>query len=562
MKTRLLLLTILLFLSTILKANNGDAKKIKPLTTTAISDPNFEQALIDLGYDNVIDGQVLTANISGLTSLDVSDPLNNGNLPNVTVKITDLTGIEDFLALETLKVGLNSISTINLSANVLLKELWVNSNTLSSIDITSNVQLEIVYINGNQISNIDLSQNLALIEFYGTANLLTTIDVSNNVNLIKLQCAENQIKILDVSNNLSLTHLNTHLNLIENIDVSLNTSLKLLQCNNNNLKTLNIANGNNSNMGLWAHANPVLTCIQADSNAGPPAGNTQIDSQTSFNTDCSSVWTINTNTTTTAALLAITPSIDTDGSGGITLAEAAAYTGILDLSGSGITDVEGLQAFISITTLDVSGNGITDISPLTGLTATIIQRSFGQSQMVSTNTMALEELIVSNNNLEGANLDGLINLKIVDLNNNPDLITVSIQNGNNANITSFKSTNSPKLTCILVDDVNANYLTTWNIDATSVFVTDEEDCRTRVLSINEESLSTSITFYPNPVKDFLTIKLSNQLELKEIEIINLIGKKVMISKEEKVNLYNLPIGVYILKIVTNKGIVTRKIIKE
>jgi hypothetical protein len=33
---------------------------------TAIPDPIFEQALIDLGHDDVLDGQVLTANIEKL----------------------------------------------------------------------------------------------------------------------------------------------------------------------------------------------------------------------------------------------------------------------------------------------------------------------------------------------------------------------------------------------------------------------------------------------------------------------------------------------------------------
>ena len=40
---------------------------------TLITDPNFEQALIDLGYDTApINGSVPTANISSVTSLDVN----------------------------------------------------------------------------------------------------------------------------------------------------------------------------------------------------------------------------------------------------------------------------------------------------------------------------------------------------------------------------------------------------------------------------------------------------------------------------------------------------------
>ncbi|MDN6280424.1 MAG: hypothetical protein L0J45_05415 [Psychroflexus sp.] len=52
---------------------------------TEIPDPNFEQALIDLGLDNSLNGLVITANIEDVTSLDVN-----------SMNITDLTGIEDF----------------------------------------------------------------------------------------------------------------------------------------------------------------------------------------------------------------------------------------------------------------------------------------------------------------------------------------------------------------------------------------------------------------------------------------------------------------------------------
>ena len=40
---------------------------------TFVPDDNFEQALIDLGYDDVLDNYVVTDNISGVTSLDVGE---------------------------------------------------------------------------------------------------------------------------------------------------------------------------------------------------------------------------------------------------------------------------------------------------------------------------------------------------------------------------------------------------------------------------------------------------------------------------------------------------------
>ena len=55
---------------------------------TMIPDPNFEQALIDLGIDNVLDGSVSTSNINTVTELNVN-----------SMNISDLTGIEDFTSL-------------------------------------------------------------------------------------------------------------------------------------------------------------------------------------------------------------------------------------------------------------------------------------------------------------------------------------------------------------------------------------------------------------------------------------------------------------------------------
>ena len=58
---------------------------------TRIPDANFEQQLINLGYDNALDGGVATANILSVQSLNIS----NSN-------ISDLSGIHDFVALENL----------------------------------------------------------------------------------------------------------------------------------------------------------------------------------------------------------------------------------------------------------------------------------------------------------------------------------------------------------------------------------------------------------------------------------------------------------------------------
>ena len=62
---------------------------------TSIPDSMFEKMLISQGIDSGIpDGKVLTSNINTLKSLNIS------NQNDATNRITDLTGIGDFIALE------------------------------------------------------------------------------------------------------------------------------------------------------------------------------------------------------------------------------------------------------------------------------------------------------------------------------------------------------------------------------------------------------------------------------------------------------------------------------
>ena len=89
--------------------------------------------MIDLGYDTApIDGQVLTADIEGVTNLDV----NNKN-------IADLTGIEGFIALTDLRCELNQLTSLDVSNNTALTNLNCTFNQLTSLDVSNNTALTI-----------------------------------------------------------------------------------------------------------------------------------------------------------------------------------------------------------------------------------------------------------------------------------------------------------------------------------------------------------------------------------------------------------------------------------
>ena len=128
---------------------------------TYVPDDKFEQALIDLGYDTTLDDYVLTANISGVTDLDVSNK-----------EISDLTGIEAFSALTNLNCEINKLTALDVSANTALNELHCPSNQLTSLDVSSNTALTELHCNDNQLTYLNMRNGVTvqLNEFYATNN--------------------------------------------------------------------------------------------------------------------------------------------------------------------------------------------------------------------------------------------------------------------------------------------------------------------------------------------------------------------------------------------------------
>lgn len=162
---------------------------------TYVPDDAFEQALIDKGYDNVLDDYVTTANISGVTHLDVSPCIScsNGN-------IQDLTGIEGFTALEELFCGRNKLNTLDLSQNTALKKLYCWDNQLTSVDISQCTLLEILEVNMNQLTILDVSQNTALTNLLCGQNNLTNLNLTQNVDLKIVDASNNQLSSVDIRN--------------------------------------------------------------------------------------------------------------------------------------------------------------------------------------------------------------------------------------------------------------------------------------------------------------------------------------------------------------------------
>jgi len=154
---------------------------------TSIPDVNFEQALINYGYDFVFDGFVETSAIDTVTDLTI----NNND-------ISDLTGIESFIALQSLFCYDNHLSTLNLVNNTQLFEVTCSNNNLTSIDLRNGNNSGLWYfmsINNPSLTCIDVD-DVVYCEYNFAVDSWTTFSdncfpthvngVTNNKKLIRV----------------------------------------------------------------------------------------------------------------------------------------------------------------------------------------------------------------------------------------------------------------------------------------------------------------------------------------------------------------------------------------
>ncbi len=143
--------------------------------------------------------------------------------------------------------------------------------------------------NKNSLTSLDVSKNSQLKELWCSLNSLRQLDVSKNKKLELLSCTHNYLLTkLDVSKNTNLKILSCFRNSLKELDVSKNSQLNDLGCSHNSLTKLNVANGNNSNITEFSAENNSLTCIKVDKNFTPPTSWKKDDDASWHNdgTDC------------------------------------------------------------------------------------------------------------------------------------------------------------------------------------------------------------------------------------------------------------------------------------
>ncbi|MCM8567755.1 T9SS type A sorting domain-containing protein [Gramella jeungdoensis] len=474
-----------------------------------IPDPNFEQALIDLGIDSdgVVNTSILRSDAETVRTLNISDPINNQDLPSVYAKIQDLTGIEAFINLSELNASNNDVGIVNLENNSLLINLYLRDcSNLRFLDLSKNTKLVTLDVGRSRLSGTINLDNLSNLEYlYLQANRdITSLNVSNNTKLKVLWCSWNQLTELNVSQNFHLQELWMHNNKIEDIDVSNNTSLKILsvrnngisklnltsntlledlQCNGNNLSSLDLSNqpihtlyaydnaflssldlrnGNNMNLNVFEVGNtPQLDCINADGNISQA----MLDSGKGFSEDCGDfIYVPDANFE--QALIDL--GIDSDGVVNTSVLKAdVEIVTILNLNNPAnnqelpnvngkIQDLTGIEEFANLSYLYINQNEIHQLDLSGNPNLLYLFAGYNKFSTIDLSVNAnLQILLLAGSEIESIDVSkninlthlqiGYTNLAEIDLSNNPKLFWINLFNNQLSSIDLSSNTEASQI---------------------------------------------------------------------------------------------------------------------
>lgn len=464
---------------------------------TIISDPNFEQALLDLSIDSegTKDGQVLTSDISGVTSLDVHSYF-----------ISDLTGIEDFAALQSLNCRSNNLTTLNLYNNIALTHIECYANFISNLTLPNNNTLTFLNCGNNNLSSLDVSSyiNLDYLACYNNSSNLNALDFTPNPALRELYCHNSGVTSLNISGCTLLEKLWCYGNSIGSLDISDSTGLIQLICYSNGLSNFTLSSGSDYNNLTY------LDC-----------GDNLIGSL-----DASKF-----------------PNIDT---------LYCYYNNLtsLDVSTNNLMvelDCGGNTALSSLTLPSVKNNLIS----LWAYDMNLTSLNYNEYTL-------LQDLDIGINNFTSADVSMLPDLFQFYCNQN-QLTSLNIANGNIDNLAWMWCQNNPSGLCIQVDDLakaTAKSSPNWQRDPGSTF---SLNCSLGLDQFNDES----IAIFPNPSKSIFNVESNRNAKYT---LTNVLGQEV--TKGDLVNGINeletnsLVSGLYLLKIDSPEGSITKKLIKE
>ena len=515
-----------------------------------VPDDNFEQALIDLGYDSgSLDDYVPFSNISGVTSLDISSK-----------GISDLTGINGFPSLQTLYCNDNQLSTISLSNNSQLRDLRLNDNNLVFITLSNLTQLEIFSANNNQLSSLNVASNPALRALSVSQNNLTTLDTSSNPFLVQILCDRNQLTSLTIDTFSDLTDLYCYDNQLTSLDLTTNFNLEILWCRTNKLTSINTT-GITSLKTYVAYDNE-LASIDVSTN-------TALDVLSLGDNNMSTI-NISNNTLLTELYLSSNQFTTLDVTSNPLLEEFWCQRNQINtLNTSGLSALKTYVAYDNqLATIDVSTNtgldllslGTNNLSAIDVSNNTLLTELYLSRNQLSTIDLqlhtALEKFGIFDNQLSTIDLTNNSNLQLADIGTNdytsidltantqlteiyiqncPNLEEVNVKNGANQNLTNFLATDNPNLSCIEVDDPATSTANWSGIDPGTIF---NIDCNYGNVYVPDDAFEQALIdlgYDTAPLDDYViteNINTVTNLDISNLGIVDMTGIEAFVALED------------------------------
>lgn len=280
-------------------------------------------------------------------------------LGNEQKKIKDISGIEYFTQLETLKLNKNDITDIEPIKNLTkLKNIEIKGNKLKALaDLSALTNLQTLDISDNSITDLKgIKNNFTLLELNASSNQIVDIKPITS-NLISLE-------VLNLStNNISDISTIGYLSNLKKLDLSTNTSIREIEKIQNleKLTTLKLANNNNIK-DLTSLLN------KKEETKEPKLINLQELDLERVNNNSSKISTSNLKVLTNLK--------------------------VLNLNNNGITSITGIIELQYLEALYLNNNEIEDISPLVKL------KKEKDGSITVEKVSTVKDLRMSNNKIE------------------------------------------------------------------------------------------------------------------------------------------------------------------
>lgn len=496
------------------------------------------------------DGEIQQTEAAQVKSLDVN-----------TSSISSLDGITDFVNLESLNCSYNDIDKIFMTNMASVK--WINAshNTLSNggISVGPNIEyLDLNHVNFSQIA-LNLSnknmlsylnlQNSDIYELDCSNSKLTTLILNGCSNLHILDCSNNLLTSLDLSGlNITgeayylgsgpntLTHYKggvdcSHNNLT-NLNIA-NLTTNFLNCSYNNLTSLNAGTltlVKMPNVPVSAIPEPSLyfDCSHNQLNSLAVNGSFVIQY---FDCSYNNLTMLNVPNIVTQFF-----SCNNNNLTSLTISDSSEIN-ILNMSYNSMT------SFVSPALPEVTDpNAIMNSFN----TSHSMNCSHNQLTFLNLNNTQIPSVNASDNNIHTLFVKNGIWNDMLDLQNNQDIQSVCADD-------------------IAINPGDPSYTEVNYFQDMLPLATVGSNCSAGVLAVSEKAVETQITVYPNPARDHVQINADSIIT--SVGIYDMQGRLVKRysgagSASERIMLDDVPSGIYIFRVITQKGSFTRKVIKK